>query len=40
MSLLPGDLVERTISPCNKCLADAKVDKSKIGEVILVGGEA
>eukprot|EP00730_Choanoeca_flexa_P001029 TRINITY_DN10451_c0_g1_i1.p1 TRINITY_DN10451_c0_g1~~TRINITY_DN10451_c0_g1_i1.p1 ORF type:complete len:669 (+),score=260.16 TRINITY_DN10451_c0_g1_i1:94-2100(+) len=33
-----ADLIKRTIEPCNKCLSDAKIDKGKIGEVILVGG--
>jgi molecular chaperone DnaK len=32
-------LIKRTIEPCNKCLADAKISTAKIGEVILVGGE-
>lgn len=35
---LVADLIERTIEPCKKALADAKMDKSQIGEVILVGG--
>jgi molecular chaperone DnaK len=33
-----GDLIEKTIEPCKKALADAKLDKSQIGEIILVGG--
>ena len=33
-----GKLVERTIEPCNKCMKDAVVGKSDIGEVLLVGG--
>ncbi|HUT22084.1 MAG TPA: molecular chaperone DnaK [Candidatus Bipolaricaulota bacterium] len=32
------DLVEKTIEPCKKALDDAKLDKSKIDEVVLVGG--
>ncbi|EDQ84602.1 uncharacterized protein MONBRDRAFT_12699 [Monosiga brevicollis MX1] len=32
------ELVQRTVSPCQKCLSDAKMSKSDIGEVILVGG--
>jgi molecular chaperone DnaK len=32
------DLIQKTIEPCKKALADAKMDKSKIAEVILVGG--
>ncbi|MBP9802535.1 molecular chaperone DnaK, partial [Patescibacteria group bacterium] len=35
---LVGDLVEKTLEPCRKALADAKLDKSAIEEVILVGG--
>ncbi len=35
---LVGDLVEKTLEPCKKALADAKLDKSAIEEVILVGG--
>lgn len=35
---LVGDLVKRTISPCQKALADAEIKKSDIGEVLLVGG--
>ncbi|MDR1826656.1 MAG: molecular chaperone DnaK [Rickettsiales bacterium] len=33
------DLIEKTIEPCKKALSDAGVDKAKIGEVILVGGQ-
>ena len=32
------DLVEKSLEPCKKALADAGLDKSKIDEVILVGG--
>lgn len=35
---LVDDLIKKTIEPCKKALEDAKIDKSKIGEVILVGG--
>ncbi len=35
---LVGDLVERTIEPCRKALADAEIDSSEIDEVVLVGG--
>ena len=33
-----GDLITRSIEPVKKALADAKKDKSKIDEVLLVGG--
>jgi len=33
-----GDLIKRTIAPCQKALQDAEVKKTDIGEVILVGG--
>jgi molecular chaperone DnaK len=36
---LVGDLVEKTLEPCKKALADAGIDKSKINEVVLVGGQ-
>ncbi|NNL86468.1 MAG: molecular chaperone DnaK [Myxococcales bacterium] len=35
---LVGDLVERTLEPCRKALADAGVQPSEIDEVVLVGG--
>jgi len=35
---LVGDLVERTVEPCRKALADAGLKPSDIDEVILVGG--
>ncbi len=35
---LVGDLVEKTLEPCRKALADAKLEKKDIEEVILVGG--
>jgi len=33
-----GDLIRKTVDPCNKAMKDAEVSKSDIGEVILVGG--
>ena len=33
-----ADLIDRTIEPCKKALADAKLDKKQISQVILVGG--
>ena len=35
---LTADLVERTLGPCKRALADAKLDASQIQEVLLVGG--
>ncbi|KAA0207022.1 molecular chaperone DnaK [Candidatus Uhrbacteria bacterium] len=35
---LVGDLVEKSLEPCKKALADAKLSTSDIHEVILVGG--
>lgn len=35
---LVDDLIQKTIEPCKKALADAKIEKSAIGEIILVGG--
>jgi molecular chaperone DnaK len=35
---LTSDLIERTVEPTKKCLADAGVAKDKIDHVILVGG--
>ena len=35
---LVDDLVERTVEPCKKALADAKLEPSDIDEVVLVGG--
>jgi len=35
---LTHDLIERTVEPCKKALADSGLDVSKIDEVILVGG--
>jgi molecular chaperone DnaK len=36
---LVGDLVEKTIEPVKRCLADAGVTPDKIDEVVLVGGQ-
>src|SRR6266404_4708507 len=36
---LVSDLVQETIEPCEKALADAKLKASEIGKVILVGGQ-
>merc|ERR1719150_773625 len=33
-----GDLVKKTVEPCNKAMKDADVNRSDIGEVLLVGG--
>lgn len=35
---LVNDLITRTIGPCKKCLQDAEISKSDIGDVLLVGG--
>ncbi|XP_074039041.1 heat shock protein 70 cognate 5 [Leptinotarsa decemlineata] len=35
---LVGDLIKRTIQPCQKALKDAEVAKSDVGEILLVGG--
>ncbi len=35
---LVGDLVEKTLAPCKKALADAKAETKDINEVIMVGG--
>lgn len=35
---LVGELIERTFGPVKKCLKDAKVEASKVEEVVLVGG--
>ncbi len=35
---LIGDLIEKTFPPVKACLKDAKVDVSKINEVVMVGG--
>src|ERR1700748_469449 len=38
LELLTSDLVERTLEPCQKALADAKLTPADIHSVILVGG--
>jgi molecular chaperone DnaK len=35
---LVDDLVQKTLEPCRKALADAKASKGEIAEVVLVGG--
>ncbi|MBN1585546.1 molecular chaperone DnaK [Candidatus Uhrbacteria bacterium] len=35
---LVGDLVDKTMEPCRKALADAKMEKGDITEVVMVGG--
>jgi len=35
---LVGDLVKKTLEPCKRALADAKLSASDINEIILVGG--
>ena len=35
---LTGDLIRRTVEPCEKAIKDANVSKGDIGEVLLVGG--
>jgi len=35
---LVAPLIERTVQPCKKALADSKLDPGKIDEVLLVGG--
>jgi molecular chaperone DnaK len=36
---LVEDLVQRSVEPCKKAMADAQIDISKIDEVVLVGGQ-
>jgi molecular chaperone DnaK len=38
LELLTSDLIERTLEPCRKALADAKLTPADIHSVILVGG--
>jgi molecular chaperone DnaK len=38
LELLVGDLIEATLEPCRRCLADAKLTPTDIHSVILVGG--
>ncbi len=39
LEMLVGDLVDRTVEPCRKCLKDAGLSAGDIHEVILVGGQ-
>ncbi|HEV2272939.1 MAG TPA: molecular chaperone DnaK [Acidobacteriaceae bacterium] len=36
---LVEDLIQRSVEPCKKAMADAQVDAGKIDEVVLVGGQ-
>ncbi len=38
LELLTGDLIEKTLEPCQKALTDAKLERADIHNVILVGG--
>ncbi|TSC57585.1 MAG: chaperone protein DnaK [Candidatus Peregrinibacteria bacterium Greene0416_19] len=38
LEALVADLIEKTVGPCEAALKDAKLKKSDIGEVVLVGG--
>jgi molecular chaperone DnaK len=38
LEALVEGLVERTVEPCKKAIADAKIDKGEIDAIILVGG--
>ncbi len=38
LEALTADLIKRSVEPCNKALKDAKISKSDIAEVVLVGG--
>jgi len=38
LETIVGDLIEKTIPPVEACLKDADIDKSKIDEIVLVGG--
>jgi molecular chaperone DnaK len=38
LELLTGDLIERSLEPCRKCLDDAKLTPRDIQSVVLVGG--
>lgn len=35
---LTEDFIKRTIKPCENCIKDSGLDRSKIDDVILVGG--
>ncbi len=36
---ITDDLVQKTLEPCKKALADAKLDKNNIDQIVLVGGQ-
>lgn len=38
LEALVDDLIERTVEPCRKALADAGLKANEVSEVILVGG--
>src|SRR4051794_33392360 len=38
LELLTGELVERSLDPCRKCLQDAKLTPQDIQSIVLVGG--
>jgi molecular chaperone DnaK len=38
LEALTAELIKRSVEPCNKALKDAKISKSDIAEVVLVGG--
>lgn len=38
LETIVGDLIDKTIPPVEACLKDAGIDKSKIDEIVLVGG--
>lgn len=38
LEVLVGDLIQKSIEPVKKCLADAKISASDVNEVVLVGG--
>ena len=39
LEALVEDIIQRSLDPCKKAMADAGVDASKIDEVVLVGGQ-
>jgi molecular chaperone DnaK len=38
LELLVGDLIEKSLEPCRKCLEDAGMKQSDINSIVLVGG--
>jgi molecular chaperone DnaK len=38
LELLTGDLIEQSLEPCRRCLADARLTPQDINSVVLVGG--